>query len=163
MVLDSSDRELGEQSSRLRRRTASQALVYLQDRADVCEGRPEAQVAGDLGVSRETVRKGRARFVADRLDGQVDKPRTDAPRRSRTSRSNPWSPIPSAGSHRAVIRTGRRFTPASASWLNLVEGWFTEVTCRRLRRAPTAASSNRNAASAAGSTSGASHALPVPP
>ena len=26
------------------------------------------------------------------------------------------------------------FTPTSASWLNLVECWFAELTCRRLRR-----------------------------
>ncbi|MEU6094744.1 helix-turn-helix domain-containing protein [Streptomyces sp. NPDC047079] len=47
----------------------------------MCGGRPKAQVAEDLGISRETVSKWRARFVADRLDGLVDKPRTDAPRK----------------------------------------------------------------------------------
>lgn len=27
-----------------------------------------------------------------------------------------------------------RFTPTSASWLNLVERWFAELTCHKLRR-----------------------------
>ncbi|WP_443054407.1 IS630 family transposase [Streptomyces sp. IBSBF 2435] len=45
------------------------------------EGRSNAQVADDLGVSRETVRKWRARFVADRLEGLVDQPRSGAPRK----------------------------------------------------------------------------------
>ena len=29
---------------------------------------------------------------------------------------------------------GPCFTPTSASWLNLVERWFAELTCRKLRR-----------------------------
>lgn len=37
------------------------------------EGWANAQVALDLGVSRETVRKWRARFLADRLAGLVDR------------------------------------------------------------------------------------------
>ncbi|WP_425507102.1 helix-turn-helix domain-containing protein [Streptomyces rapamycinicus] len=45
------------------------------------EGRANAQVALDLGVSRETVRKWRARFLADRLEGLVDRPRSGAPRK----------------------------------------------------------------------------------
>ncbi|WP_308218523.1 helix-turn-helix domain-containing protein [Streptomyces hygroscopicus] len=56
------------------------------------EGRANAQVALDLGVSRETVRKWRARFLADRLQGLVDRPRSGLRGRSRTSRSRPWSP-----------------------------------------------------------------------
>jgi len=26
------------------------------------------------------------------------------------------------------------FTPTSSSWLNLVERWFSEITCKRIRR-----------------------------
>ncbi|AJC57004.1 transposase [Streptomyces sp. 769] len=46
------------------------------------------------------------------------------------------------------------FTPTSASWLNLVERWFAELTCRKLRRSAHAASPNSNGTSAAGSTRG---------
>ncbi|WP_234445080.1 helix-turn-helix domain-containing protein [Streptomyces rimosus] len=45
------------------------------------KGRANAQVALDLGVSRETVRKWRARFLADRLDSLVDRPCSGPPRR----------------------------------------------------------------------------------
>jgi transposase len=44
------------------------------------ECRPNAQVAQALGISRETVRKWRPRFAADRLEGLVDAPRSGAPR-----------------------------------------------------------------------------------
>ncbi|WP_308343569.1 helix-turn-helix domain-containing protein [Streptomyces sp. MK37H] len=66
----------------LRKRTASQALVLRSRIVLACaEGRANAQVALDLGVSRETVRKWRARFLADRLEGLVDRPRSGAPRK----------------------------------------------------------------------------------
>ncbi|MEV1092106.1 IS630 family transposase, partial [Streptomyces microflavus] len=66
----------------LRKQTASQALVLRSRIVLACaEGLPNARVADDLGVSRETVRKWRSRFVADRLDGLVDRPRSGAPRR----------------------------------------------------------------------------------
>ncbi len=45
------------------------------------EGRPNAQVTQEFGISRETVRKWRSRFAADRLEGLVDAPRSGAPRR----------------------------------------------------------------------------------
>ncbi|WP_244900823.1 helix-turn-helix domain-containing protein [Streptomyces nanshensis] len=56
------------------------------------EGLPNAQVALDLGVSREMVRKWWARFLADRLEGLVDRPRSGRRGRSRTSRSRYWLP-----------------------------------------------------------------------
>ncbi|MFG2781279.1 helix-turn-helix domain-containing protein [Streptomyces prunicolor] len=66
----------------MRKRTASQALVLRSRIVPACaEGRANAQVALDLGVSRETVRKRRARFLADRLEGLVDRPRSGAPRK----------------------------------------------------------------------------------
>ncbi|WP_234445058.1 helix-turn-helix domain-containing protein [Streptomyces rimosus] len=37
-------------------------------------GLPKARVADDLGLSRETVRKWRSRFAANRLDSLVDRP-----------------------------------------------------------------------------------------
>ncbi|NEW75367.1 IS630 family transposase [Streptomyces rhizosphaericus] len=66
----------------LRKRTASQALVLRSRIVLACaEGRANAQVALDLGVSRETVPKWRARFLADRLKDLVDRPRSGAPRK----------------------------------------------------------------------------------
>lgn len=46
------------------------------------------------------------------------------------------------------------FTPTSASWLNLVERWFAELTSRKLRRSAHRGVVDSNATSAAGSTSG---------
>ncbi|WP_309500300.1 helix-turn-helix domain-containing protein [Streptomyces shenzhenensis] len=43
------------------------------------EGLPNAQVADDLGVSRETVRKWRSRFAANRLESLADRPRSGPP------------------------------------------------------------------------------------
>ncbi|MEU0694787.1 helix-turn-helix domain-containing protein [Streptomyces niveus] len=45
------------------------------------EGRANARVADDLGVSRETVRKWRARFLTDRLESLADRQRPGPPRR----------------------------------------------------------------------------------
>lgn len=35
---------------------------------------------------------------------------------------------------RAHSRCQVRFTPTGSSWLNLVERWFSELTCKKLRR-----------------------------
>src|ERR1700745_1281463 len=43
-------------------------------------GRPVARVAAELGLSRDTVRKWRSRFLAMRLAGLRDAPRRGAPR-----------------------------------------------------------------------------------
>ena len=43
-------------------------------------GRPVARVAAELGLSRDTVRKWRSRFLAQRLAGLRDAPRPGAPR-----------------------------------------------------------------------------------
>ncbi len=44
------------------------------------EGRPNIAVAARLGVSRGTVTRWRARFLARRLDGLSDEPRPGVPR-----------------------------------------------------------------------------------
>jgi transposase len=44
-------------------------------------GASNTEVAAQLGITRPTVGKWRARFVADRLDGMVDEPRPGAPRK----------------------------------------------------------------------------------
>ncbi|WP_395372450.1 IS630 family transposase [Streptomyces tubercidicus] len=82
LSLELSDHERQVLRGWLRKRTASQALVLRSRVVLACaEGRANAQVALDLGVSRETVRKWRARFLADRLEGLVDRPRSGAPRK----------------------------------------------------------------------------------
>ncbi|WP_329372930.1 IS630 family transposase [Streptomyces sp. NBC_00669] len=81
LPLELSDHERRVLRGWLRKQTASQALVLRSRIVLACaEGRPNAQIADGLGVSRETVRKWRARFVADRLEGLVDRPRSGAPR-----------------------------------------------------------------------------------
>ena len=44
-------------------------------------GRSNTAAAAGLGISRETVRKWRSRFVAHRLEGLSDEPRPGAPRK----------------------------------------------------------------------------------
>ncbi|WP_436846230.1 IS630 family transposase [Streptomyces shenzhenensis] len=82
LPLELSDHERRVLRGWLRKKTASQALVLRSRIVLACaEGRPNAQVAQDLDVSRETVRKWRARFAADRLEGLADQPRPGAPRK----------------------------------------------------------------------------------
>ncbi|MER5218726.1 IS630 family transposase [Streptomyces sp. NPDC002838] len=82
LLLELSDRERRVLRGWVRRRTAGQALVLRSRIVLACaEGRPNTQVAQELGVSRETVRKWRSRFAVDRLEGLVDKPRSGAPRK----------------------------------------------------------------------------------
>src|SRR6266496_4604735 len=47
---------------------------------DLPGGRPVARVAAELGLSRDTVRRWRSRFLAERLAGLRDAPRPGAPR-----------------------------------------------------------------------------------
>ncbi|MEU3660970.1 IS630 family transposase [Streptomyces sp. NPDC032940] len=82
LSLELSERERRVLRGWLRKRTAGQALVLRARIVLACaEGRPNAQVAQELGISRETVRKWRSRFAADRLEGLVDAPRSGAPRK----------------------------------------------------------------------------------
>jgi transposase len=65
-----------------RRAKSSQALAERCRIVLACaEGPSNMEVATQLGVSRPTVTKWRARFVARRLEGLVDEPRPGAPRR----------------------------------------------------------------------------------
>ena len=77
--LAESEREQLESWSR--RHTSAQALAL---RARIvlaaAEGLNNTEVAARLSVKRDTVRKWRGRFVADRLDGLTDEPRPGQPR-----------------------------------------------------------------------------------
>jgi transposase len=65
-----------------RRRTTAQALALRARIVLECaQGRSNSEIAASLAVSRETVRKWRARFVRDRLEGLTDEPRPGAPRK----------------------------------------------------------------------------------
>jgi transposase len=82
VVLELSDEERQVLTARARRRTTAQALALRSKMVLQCaEGHSNTEVAEGLGVSRETVRKWRARFVTHRLEGLSDEPRPGAPRK----------------------------------------------------------------------------------
>jgi len=71
------------------------------------------------------VPKWRSRFLASRLDGLID---AAVPKAWTCT----WYAI-----HQRLLKHPRfhlNFTPASSSWMNLVERWFAELTRRKLRR-----------------------------
>jgi len=73
--------EQAELEGLARRRTTAQALALRSRIVLACAaGKSNAGVADELGVSRETVRKWRMRFLTDRVDGLVDDPRPGRPR-----------------------------------------------------------------------------------
>jgi transposase len=82
VVLELSDEERQVLTGWARRRTTAQALALRSKIVLECAaGRPNTEVAERLGISRETVRKWRARFAADRVEGLSDEPRPGAPRK----------------------------------------------------------------------------------
>ena len=76
-----SDAERTELTSLAARRNTAQALAL---RARIvlryATGRQNKQVAADLQIDQTTVGKWRRRFVADRMDGLPDEPRSGTPR-----------------------------------------------------------------------------------
>ncbi len=82
VVLELPDEERQVLTGWARRHTTAQALA-LRSRIvlECAAGRSNTEVAAGLGVSRETVRKWQARFVAARLEGLSDEPRPGAPRK----------------------------------------------------------------------------------
>jgi transposase len=82
VVLELSDEERQVLTGWARRRTTAQALALRSKIVLECAaGRSNTEVAAGLGVSRETVRKWRGRFVTHRLEGLSDEPRPGAPRK----------------------------------------------------------------------------------
>ncbi|MDE2563068.1 MAG: IS630 family transposase [Sphingomonadales bacterium] len=79
--LDLSERERIELSGLAARRKTAQALALRARIVLGCvAGGTDIEVAAGLGISRLTVGKWRRRFLADRLDGLRDEPRSGAPR-----------------------------------------------------------------------------------
>jgi transposase len=76
-----SDEERAQLEAWARKRTSAQALA---ERSRIvlaaAGGLKNAEVARELGVHRESVRKWRGRFAEHRLDGLVDEPRPGRPR-----------------------------------------------------------------------------------
>src|ERR1700722_5079019 len=83
LVLADAERALLEALSR--KRTAAQSLAERARVVLACAEEsgvaPLTRVAGRTGVSRETVRKRRVRFMEGRTDALADAPRPGAPRR----------------------------------------------------------------------------------
>src|SRR3954449_2038829 len=74
--------ERAQLESWTRRRTSAQALA-LRSRIVLlaAQGRNHREIAGELGIQRNTVAKWRSRFVEHRLDGLTDEPRPGQPRK----------------------------------------------------------------------------------
>ena len=76
-----SDEERDTLQSWTRRRTTAQALAQRARVVLECAtGKPNRVVARALQLDEDTIGKWRQRFVADRLDGLLDEPRSGAPR-----------------------------------------------------------------------------------
>lgn len=76
-----SDDERAELKSLTMRRKTAQALALRARIVLTCaEGGQNTEVAAQLGLDRQTVRKWRRRFVERRVAGLHDEPRSGAPR-----------------------------------------------------------------------------------
>ena len=90
----------------VRRRSTAQGLALRARIVLACaQGGSNVAVAARLGVSRTTVRKWRARFLRDRLDGIPDEPRPGVPRT-----------ITDAQVEEVVVRTLEEVPEGSTHW-----------------------------------------------
>jgi transposase len=90
----------------VRRRSTAQGLALRARIVLACaQGASNVAVAARLGVSRTTVRKWRARFLRDRLDGLPDEPRPGVPRT-----------ITDAQVEEVVVRTLEEVPEGSTHW-----------------------------------------------
>lgn len=80
LVVAPSERETLARWTR-RRKTAQGLALRARIILRCATGRPNMDVAHELGITHQTVGKWRARFVAQRLDGLLDEPRPGTPRR----------------------------------------------------------------------------------
>src|SRR5260221_11764712 len=88
-----------------RRRTAQGLALRARIVLACAQGGSNTAVAARLGVSRTTVRKWRARFLRDRLDGLPDEPRPGVPRT-----------ITDAQVEEVVVRTLEEVPDGSTHW-----------------------------------------------
>jgi len=89
-----------------RRRSTAQALAQRARLVLTCaEGKTNTMVATELGVTPQMVSKWRKRFVAQRLDGLLDEPRSGAPRQ-----------IGDADVERVLTLTLESAPPAATHW-----------------------------------------------
>ena len=79
LVLSEAERRTLENWAK-RRKTAQGLALRARIVLTCAEGRSNVAVAARLGISRTTVKKWRARFLARRLDGLGDEPRPGVPR-----------------------------------------------------------------------------------
>jgi transposase-like protein len=146
IVLSDSDR--GRLRGWVRRRKTAQALATRARIVLACAepGSTNGGIAQALGVSRPTVALWRRRSAERGPDGLLDAPRPGAPRKitdGQVERLGVHLVLDDLRTHKTGIvrdwlakrpRHHLHFTPTSASWLNLVEGWFALLTLRQIRR-----------------------------
>ncbi len=161
--LSEEERATLEQWSRGRRtpaRVVQRAKIVLRAAA----GMQNKAIAAQVGCGRDTVAQWRLRFRDKRLAGllkdapragrrpsrraQLTKPIVNATLHKKPENATHWSTRSLAGElgispsmvqrvwkmHGLKPHRVRSFTPTSASWLNLIERWFRELTGKRIRR-----------------------------
>ena len=128
---DGSTLEMWARGATAPHRVVSQAKALLMAGDAVANSR----IATALGISRPTVLDWRAGFRTEGLDS-VGAVRPGRGRKPEITADQVQAIVHSTARHwlAAHPRFELHFTPTGASWLNLVESWFSRLTRRRLRR-----------------------------